>query len=250
VTDLLARFHRDGYVHLRGAIPSAQVRAARAAIHDALARDTSHGQMLRFMQSSFLPELASHTALLDVLAPIAPQIASLLDLRQAPTTGSAQIALRFPQREPSREVRHGFHVDGFPSAGNDVATGSVDRCTLLVGAYLTPVRGPDRGNFVVWPGSHRVIAAWLREIDALAFLRTHGSEALLARIRALDPGPEKQLEVEPGDVVLAHHLLGHGAADNLSLQTREALYFRLLHPSDDRHDPAPLLDETRFFAPA
>jgi hypothetical protein len=247
VSELRSTFRRDGYVHLRGVIPAVRVRAARAAIADALDRDESHGEMVRFEQSTFLPAATQHPAILDVLASVSSAIAELLSVARAPATSRAQIALRFPQRAPSEEPRHGFHVDGFPSAGNEVASGAVERNTLLVGAYLTPVRGPDRGNFVVWPGSHRTIAKHLREIDALALLRTHGSEALLARIRALDPGPPKQLEVEPGDAVLAHHLLGHGAADNLSLRTREALYFRVLHPDDDPHDPTPLLDEHRFF---
>jgi ectoine hydroxylase-related dioxygenase (phytanoyl-CoA dioxygenase family) len=246
--DFLASFHRDGYVLLRGAIPLDRVRAARAVIADALERDTSHGEMLRFLGSSFLPSAASHAALTGLIEPVHARIAKLLGVARAPTTSEVQIALRFPQMEPRGEKRHGFHLDGFPSAGNGIPTGTVDRSTLLVGAYLTPVRGPDRGNFVVWPGSHRAFATWLREIDALAYLRSHGAEALLTRIRAFEPGDEKQLEVEPGDVVLAHHLLGHGAADNLSLHTREALYFRLMHPSDDAHDPSPLLDAERFFS--
>jgi hypothetical protein len=247
VSELRETFRHDGYVHLRRVIPEDRIHAAREVIAEALERDESHGEMLRFMQGSFLPGLTADPTLLSVLAPVRTAIADLLGLASAPTTSGVQIALRFPQREPSADRRNGFHIDGFPSAGNEVAPGSVDRRTLLVGAYLTPVRGPDRGNFVVWPGSHRVIAKYLREIDALTFLRTEGSEALLARIRAFDPGPEKQLEVEPGDVVLAHHLLGHGAADNLSLRTREALYFRLLHPDDDVHDATALLDERRFF---
>ena len=247
VTHLVETFHRDGYVHLRGAVSAALVRDARARIAEALERDESHGQMLRFVQSSFFPSLTSDPTLLGLLQTVDAPIATLLGLPRAPTTSSVQIALRFPQIASTGEARHGFHLDGFPSEGNDVASGAVYRATLLVGVYLTATPGPDRGNFVVWPGSHRAFERWLREIDALAFLRTHGSEALLQRIRAFDPGPKRQLEVEPGDVVLAHHLLGHGAADNFSLHTREALYFRLLHPDDDPRDPTPLLDARRFF---
>jgi hypothetical protein len=248
--ELLTTFHRTGYTHLRSLVPASRIRDARALIRDSLEKDESHGQMLLSLQSTFCRELESHPTLLSLIEPAASTIAALLGLPRAPTTSSVQIALRFPVVEARDEERFGFHVDGFPSEGNGVARGTVERQTLLVGVYLTPTRGPDRGNFVVWPGSHRKLAKHLRDMDALAFLRRRGAEALLARIRAFECGPPKQLEVEPGDVVIAHHLLCHGAADNLSLRTREAIYFRLLHPDDDTHDPSPLVDARRFFAPA
>ena len=74
-----------------------------------------------------------------------------------------------------------------------------------------------------------------------------GSPRLLDRVRDDRSGEPLQLDVEPGDVVLAHHLLAHGASDNLPLRVRETVYFRVLHPSDAPHDPAPLMDPERFF---
>lgn len=242
-----ASFASDGFVVLRGLVPSMSVRAVRDLVARSLEADTSHGEMGRYLSSTFCPELVRHPSILALAEPVRPALAALFGTDRAPVPVTAQIALRFPEKVAGTDRRHGFHLDGYPSGENGVPRGTVFRSTVLVGVYLTPVRGPARGNFVVWPGSHRRFARFFRELDAVAFLREHGAETLLTRIRAHDVGPEQQLEVEPGDVVIAHHLLAHGAADNLSLQTREAIYFRLLHADDRAGDPQPLLDETRFF---
>jgi hypothetical protein len=243
-----ARFARDGFVILRGAIPPEQVRAARAVIAASLEKDESHGRMLEQLQSTFCADSVAHPDIVGLLEPLRPAIAELFGTAEAPVADGAQIALRFPQLRSIGDERHGFHLDGYPAGANGIPAGTIFRNTLLAGVYLTPLRGPDRGNFVVWPGSHRLFARHLRDLDAPRHLREHGAEPLLAKIRALECGPPLQVEVEAGDAVLAHHLLGHGAADNFSLRTRETVYFRLLHPADRLDDPEPLMDETRFFA--
>ncbi|UJR81934.1 phytanoyl-CoA dioxygenase family protein [Sandaracinus amylolyticus] len=239
-------FARDGYIVLRACVPAERVRAARDRIAEALERDESIGELPRFLASTFCPSITRDPEIVGLLEPAYPAIAALFGVPEAPRAKSGQIALRFPERARI-DARHGFHLDGFPTALNNVPRGTVHRHTLLCGVYLTPLRGPDRGNFVVWPGSHRHFARMLRALDAPAFLATHGAEALLDRIRAEEVGPPRQIEVEPGDVVLAHHLLAHGASDNLALRTRETVYFRLLHPRDSAQDPTPLMDERAMF---
>jgi hypothetical protein len=226
------------------------VQAARAAIAGALAADTSFAMMPKFLADTFCPELVEHP---DVLAlvrepAVVDAIRSLLGPGAEWRADTAQIALRFPDRTRLDPV-YGFHLDGYPSALNGVPAGTIFRHTILCGCYLTPLRGPDRGNFVVWPGSHRWFARWMREVDAPRVLRERGAEALLREIRAqvAAVGAPVQVEVEPGDVVLAHHLLAHGAAENLSLHVRETVYFRLLDARDHAQDPEPLLDADRFF---
>jgi hypothetical protein len=258
-------FARDGYVLLRGAVPEERVRRARAAISASLARDAHAGRAPRSVGGNHCPELARDAALLALLEPLRGRADTLfgerthddgllrairrLTLRAiARLRGRrAQIALRFPVAEPSGDARFGLHLDGYPTGMNGVPRGTLFRSTLLVGVYLTEVAGPDRGNLVVWPGSHRRYARFFRELDAPRFLVERGPEALLREIQAFDAGEPRQLEMRPGDAVIAHHLLGHGTADNLSTQTREAVYFRLLHPEDRASDPRPLLDESRFF---
>jgi hypothetical protein len=243
-----ARFADEGYLMLRGAIDPARVRAAREAIAAALAADESVGAMSQYLADTFCPKIVDHPAILALFEPLRATAAALLGTDPRPPP-HAQIAIRFPQRS-STDPRHNYHLDGFPSGPNGVPSGAIHRHTLLAGAYLTALRGPDRGNFVVWPRSHRAIARFLSELDAAAFLAAHGAEALLARIRAHDLGiAPVQILAEPGDAILAHHLLAHGAADNLSMQLRETVYFRLIHPAHDPRDIAPLVDPTLFFVP-
>ena len=241
-------FAQHGYLVLRGAIPEPRIGAARATIAAALEADESIGALRRCLASTFVPSIAQHADILALLDPARAAIAELFGVPEAPHPGSAQIALRFPERDRV-DARHGFHLDGFPTALNSVPRGAVFRHTVLAGAYLTPLRGPDRGNLVLWPGSHLHFARWLAALDAPAFLREHGAEALLARIQGEQArcGEPLHVEVEPGDVVLAHHLLAHGASDNLSLRTREAVYFRVLHPRDRAGDPGPLMDASAHF---
>lgn len=245
--DERAAFARDGFVVLRGANDARAVAAAREVIARGIDEDASVGMLPTFVQSSFLPSLRAHPALLALFEPARAPLAALFGVPSVAPATTAQIALRFPQAQRDAAPKHGFHLDGFPSEGNGVARGTLFRATALVGAYLTPVRGPDRGAFVAWPGSHVALARLLRALDAPSFLRLHGAEALLDHVRGVDAGPPHEVEVEPGDVLIAHHLLGHGAADNLSLRTREALYFRVLHPADHAGDPAPLMDPSRHF---
>lgn len=244
-----AQFATDGFLLVPGLVSPAAVRAARATIAESLESDDSIGQMRRYLSDTFCAPILQHRDVLALLDPIRPLASSLFGPTAVPPrAGIPQIALRFPQRDPSAH-HHGFHLDGFPAAGNGVPAGTVFRQTLVAGVYLTPLRGPDRGNLLVWPGSHRFFARYLRALDAPRALREHGAEALLAKIRAQDPGvAPRSIDAEPGDVLLMHHLLAHAAGDNLSLRTREAVYFRLLHPDDHVSDPTPLTDERRFFA--
>lgn len=241
-----ATFARDGLLILRGLVPADRVRAARAAIAEALERDESTGKMLSYLCDTFCPDATEHPAILALLDPLRPPIADLFGTGEAPRLDTSQIAIRFPQIART-DARHGFHLDGFPNALNGVPAGEIFRFTILGGVYLTPLRGPDRGNLVVWPGSHRFYERWFRERDVARELRERGAEAILRDVRAEDPGPELQLEVEPGDAILAHHLLAHGAADNLSMRVREAVYFRIIHPAHDPRDPSTLSDAARFY---
>lgn len=244
--DERAHFARDGLLVLRGLVPPDRVVAARAAIAESLERDESTGRMLAYLCDTFCPDITEHPAILALLDPLRPAIADLFGSKEAPRLDTSQIAIRFPQIART-DVRHGVHLDGFPNANNGVAAGEIFRFTVLGGVYLTPLHGPDRGNLVVWPGSHLFFERWFRARDVRRLLREHGAEKVLELLRAEELGPALQLEVEPGDAILAHHLLAHGAADNLSMRVREAVYFRIIHPAHDPRDPSTLCDAKRFY---
>jgi hypothetical protein len=244
--DQRARFVSDGYLLLPGAIDARRVRGARRAIARSLERDQSVGQLRKFTSDTFCPDATREPAITALLEPLRPVIAELFGADAPPRAGTPQIALRFPQLDRG-DARHGFHLDGFPNALNGVPADSIFRHTLLAGVYLTPLRGPDRGNFVLWPGSHRHFAELFEAIDVARVLRERGAEEVLRRVRAESLGDSVQLEAEPGDAILAHHLLAHGTVDNLSVRTREAVYFRVVHPEHDPRDPGSLRDVSRFF---
>ena len=90
---------------------------------------------------------------------------------------------------------------------------------MLVGIFLTDQWSPDMGNLWVWPGSHKLIAAHLRH---------HRPEALRGMAHpSLPLGQPEQIVGGPGDLLLAHYLLGHNMGGNLSASVRRVVYFRL-----------------------
>jgi len=138
---------------------------------------------------------------------------------------NVQIALRPP--EYRSEIGHwGAHIDGFPSAANGIPAKQIGRHTAIAGAFLSRAEQPGMGNLWVWPGSHRSMAEAMRRLDAPRFLAEHGAEALHAAAieAAMRSEDGIELTVDPGDVVLCHHLLADAVGGNLSVQTRYAAY--------------------------
>jgi hypothetical protein len=244
-----AAFAARGFVLLRRVAPDALVAAAKAKIDRSVAADASVGRNRDYVERSFCPDLIEDAAIFALLRGTG-LVGAVEELFGAAGTSrvndTAQIALRFPEmrRKPGQQDPH---IDGFPAGNNGVPAGAVWRQTALIGVYLSEAR-QNMGNLVVWPGSHRAVARIMRELDAPNFLRAHGAEALLAAAMKAELGAPEPVTVAPGDAVIAHHLLAHGVAWNLSLRLRYAVYFRLTHRDDDPRDPAPLTDERRFFA--
>ena len=103
---------------------------------------------------------------------------------------------------------------------NGVPKGTIRNFTALLGITLSHVSGPDMGNLVVWPGTHRIYERYFRE---------RGPQALLEGMPSVELPPARQVTAEPGDAVLCHYQLGHGIAPNVSPHIRYAVYFRLNH---------------------
>jgi ectoine hydroxylase-related dioxygenase (phytanoyl-CoA dioxygenase family) len=244
-----AAFAVNGFLLVRRAVPEALVRAAKTKIEAELTADRNIGRLPYYTANSFCPGLIEDgtvfallrdSGLVDLLEELFGQRAT------ARCNDTAQIALRLPDHK-SEPGHWRPHIDGFPAGLNRVPRGTLSRHTALIGVYLSEATR-DMGNLTVWPGSHHRIAQFMRDIGAPRYLRQNSAEALLAAAMKTGLGNSEQLTVAPGDAVIAHHLLAHSAAWNLSLQIRYAVYFRLRHCDDDAHDPAPLMSETRFFA--
>ncbi len=79
----------------------------------------------------------------------------------------------------------------------------------------------------MWPGSHLAHAAYFRTRGPDAFFAAGGYPPVQL------PEPE-QVTGEPGDLLLAHYLLGHNIGGNTSSAVRRAAYFRVKRTGHDR----------------
>ena len=214
------RLLRDGYVQIGGVVPPGQIEAALRAINRSLGEQGLPPDRIREMRArTFCPELISAPEILALYRTAAGLVASAAGRVREPT--HAQIALRFPGGEPTTPPVP--HIDGMPTADNGIPPGTLHHFTALLGVFLTDVAAAQRGNFLVWPGSHRVLEAQFRR---------HGAASIVSGLPDLLVAP-RPLTARAGDVVLAHYALAHAAAPNLGAQVRYAVFFRLSHLDHD-----------------
>jgi len=233
-------FAERGFLVLRGVVPREVVAAAAETI-DRLTEREPPGDDVRG-PFNYFPEAAR-----------APELAALLMRSRAfglaeALTGAgtlvapwqAQVALNIPPF-PHRPGMH--HIDGFPP-GPDGRPGTF---TMLAGVLMSGQRGPDAGNLWVWPGTHLTHAAYFREHGPDAFFASGGYPPIRL------PEPE-QVTGEPGDLLLAHYLLGHNIGGNTSPAVRRAVYYRIKRAGHDGRwrefltDPWLDYDEVRALA--
>jgi environmental stress-induced protein Ves len=129
------------------------------------------------------------------------------------TPTQAQVSLNIP---PWKHRPGGPHLDGLTPPEPSGRPGTF---TLLAGIFLTDQASSEMGNLWVWPGSHRLCAAYLRE---------RGPDALFDIVHPTYPMAEpEQVVGRAGDLYLAHYMLGHNMGGNMSAQVRRVVYFRL-----------------------
>lgn len=219
---------RRGYLKIGGLVSRAQVERARREINISVGKGMNVADMPKLRVQSFCPELRRHPALMGLLlhSPVWPLAESLMGEGQIRpgSQGDAQINLRFPVEEAS-QLPIEPHLDGMASNTNGVPSGQLHSFTMLVGVMLNDMVGENRGNFAVWPGSHLLNAAYLREA---------GPRTLLEHMPLVDLPAPVQISGQAGDVVLSHYLLSHGTAPNLSCDVRYMIFFRLTHVGHDQ----------------
>jgi ectoine hydroxylase-related dioxygenase (phytanoyl-CoA dioxygenase family) len=146
-----------------------------------------------------------------------------------------RVALNVP---PNPHRPGGPHIDGAAAEPD----GRPSTFSLLVGVLLSDQTRDDMGNLWVWPGSH---------LSHQNYFREHGPDELI-RLGGYIPvalGEPEQVRGRPGDVILAHHLLGHNIGGNTSAVVRRAVYFRLKHRDHDGRWRDCLRDAWADFAP-
>jgi hypothetical protein len=221
-----------GYLLVPGLVSPDRTRAALAAINASLGRNGLPPDALPRMEAlTFCPELVGDAAILDLYraTPLAELAEAALGAGRVRDPREAQIALRFPTPGAAM-LDPRPHIDGLPRALNGVDAGTLYHFTALAAVFLSDVEQRFAGNFTVWPGSHRALAAHFATNDALGTLAR--PEVPFPPVAL--PEPPRQLIVQAGDALLAHYLLVHGVSANLSPNIRYAVFFRLFH---DEHQP-------------
>jgi hypothetical protein len=218
-------FRVNGYIVLPQAVSPEAVARARHAIHHEMGKGIPPEELRTWNSQSFFPSIAPSESITDLFnaSVLRPTLESLLGEGKVTYSGRGQIALRFP-REPGATPRPpGGHVDGMHSPDNGVPKGTLSSFTALVGVFLSDVSRPDAGNFCVWPGTHRLHSEYFQE---------HGAKCLLEdnKLPPIEKPAAVQIEAKAGDAVIAHYLLAHGAAGNVSPDPRYAIFFRIQVP--------------------
>jgi hypothetical protein len=234
--EYLQSIREDGFVQLPGLVPRALVDRALRAINASLGE---HGieptQLTTFRAQSYCPELRSSPAILNLFheSQASTVAQAAIGVGKIKPVKSGQIALRYPRpveagdassTPPPPPPPPRAHIDGMYSPTNGLQPGTISNFTALLGVLLSDLPTDSAGNFTVWPGSHLKHERYFRE---------HGPESLMKGMPPVDIGPPKQLTGRAGDVIVAHYLLAHAVAANISPHVRYAVFFRLTHVDHD-----------------
>jgi hypothetical protein len=213
-------FAERGFLVLPGVVPPDVLAVASAAIDELIKLDPP-GPQVRGPYNYF-PEAAQAPALAALLAgsPAFGLAESLTGPGTLDRPWQVQVALNVPPF-PHRPGMH--HIDGAPGEPD----GRPGTFTMLAGVLMSDQRDEDAGNLWVWPGTHLTHAEYFREHGPDAFFTAGGYPPIRL------PEPE-QITGQPGDLVLAHYLLGHNIGGNTSPAVRRAVYYRLKRTG---HDP-------------
>lgn len=223
------RLSRDGYVVLPGLVPPAVTAPAVREINNRLGTGEHPDKDAYADKHDYLSEYVSTPAVMALAnGAVREVVESLLGPGKVEPLSQGQLVLRFPSASDAVEYEPLIHIDG-PYAGKDgkYALAKKPRFTLNAGVFLSDVPGPDMGNLIVYPGTHRAIAALVKK---------RGVEALKGAIeKSVDMPPPVQVTGKTGDVVLLHFQLAHDKARNDSPRIRRTAYFRFWH-ADSWHD--------------
>jgi len=209
----MGEFAERGFLVLPRVVPPETVSVASGAI-DELVEANAPGPDVRgphnyFCEAARVPGLAA--LLTDT--PAFGLAESLTGPGALEVPWQVQVALNIPPF-PHQPGMH--HLDGTPPEPD----GRPGTFTMLVGVLMSDQADEDAGNLWVWPGTHLRHAEYFRENGPDAFFDAGGYPPI--------PLPEpEQVRGRPGDLLLAHYLLGHNIGGNTSAVTRRAVYFRV-----------------------
>lgn len=232
----LREFGINGYVVVRNVIPPDILATAASEINRLIDEQPPpdgyvghHFYWLSSLDGGPLPALFYDT-------PVRNLAQSLIDPGEIEIAfDQVQVALNIP---PFSHRPGGHHLDGYLEGQQIPAT-----FTMLAGVLTTEQSIENAGNLWVWPGTHRTHAAFFRERGPDALVASKGYPEIAL------PEP-RQVLGEPGDVLLAHYMLGHNIGGNYaSEKVRQAVYFRLRRVGHQHRWRECLCDELLEFDP-
>lgn len=235
--DQLRTFAERGSVVIPDVIPQPLIKAAMQRIDQLIERSPPpadrHG--FHFYWEAIEADPDPLVALLQD-SPAWETIKSLIAPLVLAEPEQVQVSLNIPvwNHRPG-----GPHIDGLTIPEPSGRPGTF---TVLAGIFLTDQTATDMGNLWVWPGSHHIAAAYLRE---------HGPDALFDIVHPTYPmaSPEQVLG-RAGDLFLGHYLLGHNMGGNMSAVIRRVVYFRLRAEDHRKRWQACVQDPLLEFEPA
>jgi ectoine hydroxylase-related dioxygenase (phytanoyl-CoA dioxygenase family) len=200
-TEQQSAWTSDGYLVLKGVLSPNRVRTLKREIDRLHRRVSRHSDGKKGMDvRNILPESQVFIDLIDpketfglVLDLVGPYI----------QLSMAQALVRTPDRKGSGYV----HADGGQAMTRIRVTETSLPLQIKLQYFLTDVRGKDRGNFALFPGSQ---------------LRPFPNGG--GRISPDTPGVV-QLEAKAGDVAIFPHALWHGVAPNRGNRARKSLIY-------------------------
>lgn len=237
-------FAENGYLHLCGVVPPHEVAAALAVIDTAYAtgdhdlNDANPNDVV----PSFRDNVAKHKAIIAPLAgtPLYAMVEQLMGPGKSWQPQQAQVALREPSEHLKKKGlglhdkpdKNKWHIDG--GSGKYAFTAS--SFSMLVGVCLSHGQEEDanNGQLLVWPGSHHVLHAGVRERVEKGLIKD--PHAIFAGPPESRPqiGDPIRVLMRPGDAVLAHQRLGHQGGPNVGSHVRKNIYLRVMNQKHDK----------------
>lgn len=219
------RLFEDGYVVVPRVVSPDRIEVALREINHRLGAGEHPGKDAYADAVDYLSEYVDAPAVLDLhRGPVLDLVESLLGVNKVEACTHAQIALRFPSEKDDSPAARSVHIDGMYSKKSPKP---IARYTLAVGVFLSDVPKKNMGNFLAFPGTHRLIARRIKQ---------RGVESMRTGIEQSIALPEPvQLTGKKGDIVLFHFQLAHDKARNDSPDIRYMSYFRFWHV-DAWHD--------------
>jgi ectoine hydroxylase-related dioxygenase (phytanoyl-CoA dioxygenase family) len=225
----------NGYVVIPGVVPRVMIQEALKAINHSIGRGIPENHR----GANYCEELSRSPVIADLFnkTPAKTLIDSLVGEDNYYPIHGGQIALRFPNYQDPPNPHLGAHLDGMLK----LKEGIVENFTSLVGILVSDQPEPNMGNFVVYPGSHRMCERYFQE---------HGPDVLLSdesfqtmhRSKDMQLPEPVQITGQAGDLVISHYQLIHAGGPNTSHAIRYSCYYRVYHEGIRNDWRAPLTD--------